>query len=364
LSIVSVEFGVNIAGAGQLHDLPGALGAEAMRCRHFLNDVILCVIAGGLALAPSQARGQQTKAPPDTPNVETVESIVLKDKNRQKDLPVAACFPRERGPFPVIVFSHGSGGSHHYLLPLAQDWAMHGYVCLLPTHGDSLLLRRGAEDFDRPRPRRRAAAALDDWKNWQERPRDVSYLLDALAELEVQARGLKGKMDRARIGVAGHSLGAYTAQLIGGATIDLPDGRKGQSFADPRVRAVLLLSGQGVGQQGLTESSWANLKVPMLSVTGSLDPGARGQPPEWRKDPFKYSPAGDKYQVFIEGATHGSFVGRSEEGGDARAVFDCVKIATLAFWNAYLKGDQSAKKILQSDRIVATDKPIMTLDRK
>jgi predicted dienelactone hydrolase len=318
-----------------------------------------------LAVAPVRSGGQQPAAGSGPHKVQTVEGIILEDKNRQKDLPVAACLPEKADKCPVIVFSHGAGGSHHYLLPLARFWASHGYVCLLPTHGDSVMLRGGG-DFDRPRLRR-ASDPLTDWKTWQDRPRDVSFLLDSLAELEDRVSALKGKMEAARIGVAGHSLGAYTAQLAAGATIDLPGGEKGRSFADARIRAVLLLSGQGVGQQGLTESSWQKLKLPMMSVTGSLDPGAKGQPPEWRMDPFKHSPPGDKYQLFIEGAQHNSFTGGPGPGiasGDPSVVFDHVKTSTLAFWNAYLKHDESAKHYLQSDALERSSKKTVKLYRK
>jgi len=202
-------------------------------------------------------------------------------------------------------------------------------------------------------------------------------------------------MDAQSIGVGGHSYGAYTAQLIGGATIDIPQGAKGQSFTDRRVRAILLLSPQGSGQQGLTRNSWANLKLPMMTMTGSRDRGAQGQGPEWKEEPFKYSPAGDKYLVFIEGATHFSFSGRlAQSGGEAQTqaqgqgrpgwrlrerfsggqggqgggfgarrrfgggqqeenIFNYVKVASVSFWDAYLKQDSQAKNYLRSDGLQA-----------
>jgi hypothetical protein len=105
----------------------------------------------------------------------------------------------------------------------------------------------------------------------------------------------------------------------------------------------------------------------MMTMTGSRDPGAGGQGPEWKKEPFDFSPAGDKYHVFIDGAHHGSFIGglaadppqraqlRAQAGAgggaDQKAVFSYVQIATLAFWDAYLKSDEKAKAYLQSDAL-------------
>src|SRR5262249_35747608 len=120
---------------------------------------------------------------------------------------------------------------------------------------------------------------------------------------------LKGKMDLKRIGMGGHSYGAFTTQMIGGATVDIPNGRRAQSFRDDRPLALMLLSPQGKNQNGLTEASWKTMTRPMISMTGTYDNGAMNQVAEWRKDPFTYSPPGDKYHVFIDDAFHMSFTG-------------------------------------------------------
>ena len=136
--------------------------------------------------------------------------------------------------------------------------------------------------------------------------------------------------------------------LMGGVTADIGN-QKARRFADPRVRCILPVSGQGTGQQGLTEASWSNLKLPMMTYTGSRDQGAGGQGPDWKKEPYKFSPSGDKYLVFIEGANHVSFGGF---GGRESDITQAVKATSLAFWNAYLKGDEKAKASLKSGEIV------------
>jgi predicted dienelactone hydrolase len=212
-------------------------------------------------------------------------------------------------------------------------------------------------------------SAIRDSKGWEDRPRDVSFVIDSLDQISVRAPQLKGKIDRRRIGVGGHSYGAYTAQLIGGVTVDLPGKPPGQSFADRRVRAILVMSGQGRGQQGLTQRSWAPLTCPMMTMTGSRDQGASGQGPEWKKEPFDFAPAGNKYHVFIEGANHFSFSGRLVEvatqqaaqptasarlgsalqgDADQQAIFSYIKMAALAFWDAHLKNQKKALAYLHS----------------
>src|SRR6266436_7475404 len=92
----------------------------------------------------------QTKASPDQAAykladgpyaVETIDQTIH-DAKRNKDLPVRFLIPKSGGPFPVIVFSHGAGGSGQNYFPLTGFWATHGYVVIQPTHNDSIALRK------------------------------------------------------------------------------------------------------------------------------------------------------------------------------------------------------------------------------
>ena len=285
--------------------------------------------------------------------VETVDQTIH-DPRRNKDLPVRILIPNSAGPFPVIVFSHGAGGSGKNYFALTAFWASHGYVVIQPTHNDSIALRREKGEQAPVNPRE----LIDEYRfnsdDWGNRARAVSLVIDSLSDLEKRLPQLKGKIDKKRIGVGGHSYGAFTTQMIGGALVDLPNGAKAQSFRDDRPRALMLLSGQGKNQNGLTETSWKTMNRPMMSMTGTYDNGASGQIAAWRKDPFTYSPPGDKYHVFINDAFHMSFTGalaqaeaprnarqrfnsRLAERTDQKAVFDYVKIASIAFLGCLLE---------------------------
>ena len=313
----------------------------------------LVVLAFGLA-APAPAA--------EPASVAVSDEVRLADAARGKELPVLAVFPEQGGPFPVLVFSHGAGGSGRSVLPLPKFWASHGYVVLVPTHADSLSLRRGddgpKEGAARGRLRDLLGDALRDPAAWQDRPKDVSFPLDSLDELEKKVPALVGKTDRERIGVGGHSYGAYTAQVVGGATLALPGRAEPVSVADARVDAVVLLSAQGPGQQGLTGDSWRAFRTPMLNVTGDRDRGAQGQGPDWKRKPFDLAPAGDKYHLDLVGAHHGSFTGRFADPNlgrrlrsDQAAIFERVKAVTLDFWDAVLKDDAAAKRSLAEKRV-------------
>jgi predicted dienelactone hydrolase len=300
--------------------------------------------------------------------VAEVPDLVLRDTQRDKDLHVRIFYPSETadGPFPVIVFSHGAGGSETCCDALTRHWASYGYVTLQPTHDDSAQQRRAGGDSD-ARFLQAVRDALKSPALWESRPRDISFVLDSLPQIERLVPALKGKMNASRIGMSGHSMGAFTTEVLAGARIDLP-GRPGTSFADPRIRAALALSPQGPGQFGLTDRSWDGVTLPFMGVTGSLDSLGPIASPEWHKAPFERSQSGDKYHVFIQAANHFSFItartlvpGRAAKG---QAIFDDVQCAALAFWDAYLKDDPNAKHYLASDALAKFSGGAATLDRR
>lgn len=316
-----------------------------------------------LLLLAAPVAGQTTRP------VETVPWTVLHDADRGRWLPVTVCAPRGQDALPLIVFSHGAFSRPSVYLPLAQFWASHGYICILPTHADSIVYEKRDDSNDAwPGPEDYGAwgkpTTQGTWKPmWSERGRDMVFLLRNTTTIERAIPKLRGRIDSARLGVGGHSLGAFGAMLASGATVDIPGVGKGQSFADPKLKiaAALLIAPQGRGQQGLTENSWKRMSLPMMVVTGEYDIGVRGEPAEWRKEPYLLSPPGDKYLLFFAGANHNSYFGQHVEKKDSslplqrkgeadqtrgQQILQETQDATLAFWDAYLKDDREARGFL------------------
>jgi predicted dienelactone hydrolase len=289
-------------------------------------------------------------------------TVTLHDKARNKDLAVAAFYPpKATGKLPVIVFSHGAGGAPMPYAPLMDSWASHGYICLMPVHADAgaLLpaLRNGGVW-------RELNNLLHDPQNGINRVEDMKLVIDSLPEIGKKIPALALLMDLSRVGVGGHSFGAYTAQVMDGAKTTLT----ATPLADPRPQAFLLLSAQGHGEMGFDTHSWENLKRPTMAMTGSLDRGLNGQSAEQRLDPYTYAPAGDKYGVFIDGASHFSFSGRAvstkplqqrlfrmqhQPAKNETEIFDQIAKTSLLFWNAYLKNEAGAKASLRSGNLSA-----------
>jgi predicted dienelactone hydrolase len=285
------------------------------------------------------------KLDPGPFKVQTVEKIIIQDKERKKDLIARVYYPKGEGPFPVIVFSHGSFAGIDVYSSVSQHWSSHGYIAIHPQHADA---RKKDENEDRPKLGNGGIRNLT--SGLADRVKDISAILDSLEELVRLIPDLKGKIDKERIGVSGHSYGACVAMLIGGVTVEVNG--KMQSYADPRVKCVIPFSAAGTGEYGLTKESWKKTETPALYITGTNDIRP-GHDANWRKEPFDLSPPKNKHLLVIEGANHFSYGGGPVNGRllnrNADAYGPLVKASTIAFWDAYLKDVPDAKAFLKAD---------------
>lgn len=285
--------------------------------------------------------------------VETLEDVVLAAAARDRELHLRLQVPAGSGPFPVIVFSHGTGGSKDHYLPLTELWASHGYVTVQPTHVDARNLP--------PPPDGRPPL-----RDWEVRQADLAFLLASLAVLEEREPALAGKLDRGRIGVGGHSAGAASALILAGAAVLLHGEQR--SLGDPAVRAFVALA-PGPPGKVLTHDSWATLRGPLLVMAGSRDvPVQGGATAQSRLEAYELAPHGDKYRLWVDGMGHtfGGIAGAAFMRGKV-ANDDHVRltrIATLAFWDAYLKGSRKARRFLRSGALTAASGGTLRLDWK
>lgn len=292
-----------------------------------------------------------------------VEKIELPRGGGEAPLPMTVYVPPGSGPCPVIVFSHGAGGSREYAPALMRAWAEAGFVCIVPTH--SYPARPRYRPSGIRAIREIAAHRRHPLPFWTRRTGDISAILDRLAALEAEWPALAGRMDAEAIGVGGHSLGAATALLLGGARLYPGESGEGVSLGDSRIKAVLVVSGPGAGR-GFRAESWEGLDVPMLVLAGPEPQDVDKHPPRWRAEPFEGAPRGNKHLLYFREATHVSYVGGlarvssydsapwarwvlRRAGGQARAALDdasypITREATTAFWRAYLLGDTAAKR--------------------
>jgi predicted dienelactone hydrolase len=324
-----------------------------------LTSVLCSASAGDLSDAPGPFA------------VDTVASVKIHDAKRGKDLEVLVRLPKGDGKFPLIVFSHGFGANKDAFAPVSECWASHGFVVVHPQHADAgkaADLLGGDQGSDRDRRARlremlRKERGSGDGFNSPaaaaNRVADVVAILDNLDQLEKAVPALAGKIDRERIGMAGHSFGAATSLLIAGATTSATGAAK--SHADPRIRCVLAFSPSGAGEYGFTDASFGHLKLPMLCITGTRDIRP-GHSVEWRREAHDKSPPGGKYLLILDGANHVSFGGgppglASRPGGGPTADYTkAVKAVSSAFLRAMLADNQDASASLSTEAVAALEK--------
>ena len=162
------------------------------------------------------------------------------DQKRERKVPVKIYFPKTGdGPFPVVIFSHGLGGSREGYEYLGRHWASHGYVSVHVQHlGSDNAVWENAAPGEAMENMRKSAANLQNATN---RPLDVSFAIDQMEKMNREDGPLKKRLDLGRIGVAGHSFGAFTTLAIAGETFVAPGGKEA-SMGDARVKAAIPMS--------------------------------------------------------------------------------------------------------------------------
>jgi predicted dienelactone hydrolase len=246
-------------------------------------------------------------------------------------------------PLPVIIMSHGLGGSRVGYSYLGRYWADRGYVVVHVQHkGSDTAVWQSAGS-----PMIAMREAAQDIQNAIVRPRDVSFAIDRLAELSQTEGPLLARLDRRRIGVAGHSMGAQTALLLAGQVLVTPDGQE-LTFFDSRVKAVVAMSPpvrRSNEQSEAFDKIYGAIRVPCLHFTGTRDESPVGlTAAKDRRVPFDHIHLADQYLVIFQDADHMVFADRrrSRHTHNVEAIHDLVCQSTTAFWNAYLRDDVQA----------------------
>ena len=214
----------------------------------------------------------------------------------------APIFADAAARFPVVVFSHGLGGSaiaSEYLQSMGI-FASHGYVVVSPFHADRRFSRLRIQDLN-----------------------DVLYLARNMDELNsmqaMRPQALKGAVDKLlahphyrdhvdpnAIGGFGASLGGEAMLLLAGAKLTKSFGLSSkQVIVDPRFKAMVgyvpysgqrLLPAFGDDQNGTI-----GLTTPFMAIGGTADSTA----PLFMTEQAVNNMAGTRYVVALPGVEHG-----------------------------------------------------------
>lgn len=245
---------------------------------------------------------------------------------------------------PLVVWSHGLGGSRDGAGFLARHIAAHGYYVLHIQHpgtDSSLWEGKPGHPWDVIRnthiPREATLARF----------RDVPFVLDRFQDYAAQNPKIAGGVDFNRIGMSGHSFGAMTTQVMAGQLFPAQDGTL-LDLRDTRFRAGILYS--PVPVRHLTERTDAEIygpiAIPLFHMTGTEDESpVEGFGADLRQIIFEYG-AGPAYLLELAGGDHMVYVGSRGKLADnpKRGEHETIiKAGALAFWDAFLKDYAAAR---------------------
>jgi dienelactone hydrolase len=271
------------------------------------------------------------------------------DTARGRELPWRLRLPAGAGPWPLVLYSHGLGGSREGGEVWGDAWRAAGVAVLHLQHpgSDAGVLRAGL------RAMRSAASA----EQLVTRTLDVRFALDELEHRRRDAQAPWRMLRPGAVGLAGHSFGAQTTQAVAGQRFPMPT-----SLADPRPRAFIAFS-PSAGRVALPLAhQFGAIERPFLGVTGSLDGDpfgsfAGGEP---RARIFDGLPPGRRALLWLDRADHMTFAGnaqlriggrglqRREPDAERREDAHHALVAGLStlWWRAHLMGDDVARGAL------------------
>jgi predicted dienelactone hydrolase len=271
------------------------------------------------------------------------------DASREnRDVPYKIYVPADaKGALPVVLFSHGLGGTRDGAAYLLEFLAAHGYVAVAVQHHGSdgpAVFGGSGEPLTRPSQGRLVetsspAVAV-------ERFRDIPFAIDALEEMNRSDPELRGRLDMSRLGMSGHSFGAITTLVIAGQSSP----RAGLAFSDDRVKAAIAYS-PSKPREGDPAEAFSYIQIPTFHMTGTNDrnPLDASEPPANRQIPYRNITTADKFLLVFDGGDHLVYSGRDRRDGPHSndvAFQSLVQKASLAFWDMYLKGDAGARTYL------------------
>ncbi|MBI2307065.1 MAG: hypothetical protein HYU78_07140 [Rhodocyclales bacterium] len=267
---------------------------------------------------------------------------------------------------PLVLHSHGLGGSRASGAGWLAHWASWGIAALAVQHPGS---DASALPSDSPLALRHLLRSAVDAAQLAARQHDLCFALDRLTADAPPA-----------MGVSGHSFGAVSAlRLIGerrgrdhassaspgihagvsetktpagraprarSVSWEAPDLQVGELHdlpADPRLAAAILFSPSARGGTLPLAERFAGVTVPCLHLTGSRDDGIG--PGDIRAAdrclPFAHMPPPHQHLLVLDGATHPEFAGEFVGDSPGRHV-RLLQAASTAFWLCHLFADAEA----------------------
>ena len=310
---------------------------------------ILIFITSIITIAPAQSEANNKKASEIVHNGKIIKIIddSIYDSARKRAIPIRVYLDQSHGPKPVILFSHGLGGSRENNGFLGKYWAAKGYVSIFMQHKGS------DQDLWREKSKIMGFLAMKkaaNFDNFMKRVEDVTIVLDQLEEWSKTSQNPLGQhVDINKVGMAGHSFGAVTTQFLSGQSDPLGNAR----LTDRRIKAALILS-PSPPRRGSVERAFSTVSIPWMLMTGTKDNAPiGGMTPEKRLEVFPALPPQNKYQLVLNNANHFAFSDFDHSNQKQNRNPNHHKVIaelSTAFWDAWLKRNMDSQLWLTSNK--------------
>ena len=305
-------------------------------------------------------------------NRATVLDETWLDAARQREVPVKLRWPDasiHSGQRPVVLFSHGLGGTRDGGAVWGEAWAAAGFAVLHLQHaGSDLAAVRGvASSFNDKTGLRSAAGA----PQLLARLRDVGFVLDEIGRRHASNQSRWGAVRPTQVGMSGHSFGAHTTLGMAGQRYPGMQRNDGDYINEPRLASFIALSPTlpASPDGGDARRAFERLTRPLLSITGTRDGdvAATGATPERRMAVFAAMPSeglpgdrpGGKAHLVLQDADHMTFAGQTGRAVEIvpreaitrdlqGAHHALVAAITTDWWRATLLDDAAARNRLRA----------------
>lgn len=277
---------------------------------------------------------------------EEVNSHLVEFSYGKRKVPLKIYLPETKESAPLILLSHGMGGSREVGSFLGEHWAGRGFVVVAMQHGGS------DELIWKDVPMRQRKSKMEEAANggtFRLRMSDVPATIDQLEKWQrEEGHFLAGRLDLEKIGMAGHSYGAVTTQAVAGVVY----GARGKLYHDERIDAALALS-PSPPRLGSPERAFGELTMPLMLMTGTKDGSPIGDTtPETRRKVFPALPAGDKFELVLKDAEHHAFSDHRSRSLERNPNHHrVIQALSSAFWDCYLGEDEGAKGWLEGEAV-------------
>jgi predicted dienelactone hydrolase len=223
----------------------------------------------------------------------TQDSFTVPSSDRPQSQMAVRNAAAQPGIYPLIIYSHPSGGNRRSATFLCTHLSSHGYVVAALDHSEVVaveLARKDGESDEQKTARQEAWTA--------NRVPDIRFLLEHM--LNGTAWNSEAKLDPTQVGIVGHSFGGWTA-------LAAPE-------VERRIRAVVALAPGGSSQPkpGILKVkltfAWGR-DVPTLNLVAENDTSL---PLAGMYEIFERIPA-TKQMVILRRADHMHFMDNVEE---------------------------------------------------